>query len=96
MYVVAVELTIASGAWDTFLPLLLCNAARSRADEPGCRQFDVCVDDARPGVVFLYERYDDHAAFLAHRTTPHFLAFAEAAQPMIEQRRRATWKRVDP
>lgn len=96
MYVVVVEFTIDPPRWDEFLPLMLENARRSREGEPGCRQFDVCVDEARPNVVFLYEIYDDRAAFDAHLAAPHFKSFAAATAPMIAERRIATWRRAAP
>ena len=66
MYVVTVEFTIHAEHRARFMTLMLGNARRSRTDEPGCRQFDVCIDDARADEVFLYEIYDDRAAFDAH------------------------------
>jgi quinol monooxygenase YgiN len=47
------------------------NATATREREPGCRQFDVCTS-ADDGLVFLYEVYDDRAAFDAHLAAPHF------------------------
>ena len=44
MYVVTVDFGIDPARWDEFLALLIENARRSRGGEPGCRQFDVCVD----------------------------------------------------
>jgi quinol monooxygenase YgiN len=96
MYVVTVEFTIDPAQWADFLPLMLDNAQRSREDEPGCRQFDVCTDVGKPHVVYLYELYDDRAAFDVHLASPHFKAFAEATQPMIRNRVIATWHRVAP
>jgi quinol monooxygenase YgiN len=96
MYVVTVEFAIDPHRFDEFLPLLLDNARRSRDDEPGCRQFDVCVDDARTGAVHLYELYDDRAAFDAHLASPHFRSFAAATQAMITDRALRTWRRVAP
>ncbi len=96
MYVVTVEFTIDPAQWEQFLPLMLENARRSRADEPGCRQFDVCVDSARFGVVFLYELYDDRAAFDAHLSSAHFASFNAATATMIVKRNVATWQRADP
>ena len=96
MYVVAVEFAIDPAWWEQFLPLMLDNAHRSRSDEPGCRQFDVCIDPARAGVVFLYELYDDRAAFDAHLASPHFKAFAAATETMIVNRHVATWQRASP
>ncbi|MEP7300463.1 MAG: putative quinol monooxygenase [Caldimonas sp.] len=93
MYVVTVEFTIDPARWDDFLPLMLENAARSRDDEPGCRQFDVCTDAARPGRVFLYERYVDAAAFDAHLVAPHYLSFASATKAMVTQRVIGRWER---
>ena len=96
MYAVTVEFEIDPPQWTRFLPLMLDNAQRSRAGEPGCRQFDVCVDASRPGVVFLYELYDDRAAFDAHLASPHFKAFAAATEAMIVKRHVATWQRAAP
>jgi quinol monooxygenase YgiN len=93
MYVVTVEFTVDPGRWDDFIPLMLENAARSRSDEPGCRQFDVCTDATRPGRVFLYELYDDAAAFDAHLASPHYQSFAEATKAMVTKRAIDRWER---
>ncbi len=92
MYVVTVEFTIDPARWDDFLPLMLENAARSRDDEPGCRRFDVCTDAERPGQVFLYELYDDAAAFDAHLAAPHYLSFAAATAAMVTKRAIGRWQ----
>lgn len=83
MYVITVELEIDATKLDAFLPLMAQNAAASVHDEPGCRQFDVCQDQDKPNQMFLYEVYDDRAAFDAHLATPHFIAFDEATASMI-------------
>ena len=96
MYVVTVTFRFDPAQREAFLPLMLENARRSRDDEPGCRQFDVCVDDARPDTVFLYELYDDRAAFDAHLDSAHFRSFAAAVQPMLSDRVIETWQRAAP
>ena len=96
MYVVTVDFAIEPAQWDAFLPLMLENALLSREREPGCRQFDVCADDAKPATVFLYEVYDDRAAFDAHLAAPHFLAFAAATREMVTRRTISTWSRIAP
>ena len=96
MYVVTVEFAIDPRQFDRFLPLMLDNARRSCEDEPGCRQFDVSVDDTRPAVVYLYELYDDRAAFDAHLASPHFVAFAAATANMITDRVIRNWRRIAP
>jgi len=93
LYVVTVEFTIDPARWDDFMPLMLENAARSRDDEPGCRQFDVCTDAGRRGLVFLYELYDNAAAFDAHLASPHYQSFAAATKAMVTQRRIDRWER---
>ena len=96
MFVVTVHFTIDPERSDDFMALMLENAARSRRDEPGCRQFDICTDDARPGSVFLYELYDNAAAFEAHLAAPHYKAFAAATAPMVRERAIARWRRCAP
>lgn len=83
MYVIAVEFTIHSAHLPAFMPLMLENARISRQTEPGCRRFDVCRDPERPERVFLYEIYDDRAAFEAHLAAAHFKAFDAAVMPMV-------------
>ena len=96
MYVVTVEFTIDPTRFEQFLPLMLDNARRSREDEPGCRQFDVSADDAQPCTVYLYEIYDDRAAFDHHLASAHFLSFAAATQAMVTDRVIRTWRRIAP
>lgn len=64
---------------------MIANATASRTREPGCRQFDVC--ESADGEIYLYEIYDDEAAFKAHLETRHFKEFAAATQHMISGRK---------
>lgn len=80
MFAVTVTFRVHPGRTDAFLPLVVENARVSLAEEQGCRQFDVCRDGAE---VFLYEIYDDRAAFDAHLLTEHFLAFDKAATDLV-------------
>ena len=93
-FAVCVTMHIAEGRMDEFMPLMMENAGASRAEEPGCRQFDVLTDPARPAEVFLYELYDDAAAFDAHRETAHYARFDARASEMIEEKRVTTWAEV--
>ena len=83
MHVIVVEFTIHSQRLAEFMPLMLKNAQVSRESEPGCRRFDVCRDPAQAEHVFLYEVYDDKAAFDAHLQSAHFRTFDELAKPMV-------------
>jgi len=87
MFVVIVEFEIRPDAIDQFTDLALENAATSRDTEPGCRQFDVCVDPGAPTSVLLYEVYDDRRAFEVHLTLPHFLGFDVSAKRLALSKR---------
>lgn len=80
MFAVVVTFQIHPEHMAEFMPLMLANAATSRHTEVGCRQFDVCRKDNE---VFLYELYDDRAAFDAHLASGHFEAFQQASAQMI-------------
>ncbi|WP_422375387.1 putative quinol monooxygenase [Roseibium sp.] len=94
MFAVTVLFQIKEGQMDAFMPLMIDNAKASLRLEPGCRQFDVCRDAARPHEVFLYEIYDDEAAFKAHLQTAHFLSFDAAVADMIREKTVRTYLQV--
>ncbi|MGI9463684.1 MAG: putative quinol monooxygenase, partial [Aestuariivirgaceae bacterium] len=56
-----------------------------------CRRFDVCTDPDRPERVFLYEIYDDRAAFDAHLASDHFKAFDAEVVPITLDKVVGTW-----
>jgi autoinducer 2-degrading protein len=95
-YVVTVEFDIEPRHAAVFLPLVCENAQLSRRREPGCLQFDVCTDPARPNVVFLYERYSGRQAFEAHLASDHFARFVAAARGKTTGKRVQMLQRVDP
>lgn len=94
MFVVTVTFQIKPDQFEAFLPLMVQNAQTSFATEDGCRQFDVCTDENRPEEVFLYEVYDDEAAFKVHLKTPHFLKFDVEVAGMILDKTVKTYKGV--
>lgn len=91
MYVVAVDITVKPGQMAAFLPIMQTNATASRQTEPGCQRFDVCVSDAEPDKVFLYEVYDDAAAFAAHKATDHFATFEREGGPLMADKTAQIW-----
>ena len=94
MFAVTVVFTLKSGSAEAFLPLIKANAATSLGDEPGCHQFDVCWDPARPDEVFLYELYEDAAAFDAHLAAEHFKAFSAASADLVADKQARTYTQV--
>ncbi len=91
MYAVTVTFHIRPARMEEFLALMTTNARTSRENEPGCLQFDICRSDNR---VFLYELYDDRAAFDAHLASTHFKAFDAAVAEMIEDKQVAVFDEV--
>jgi (4S)-4-hydroxy-5-phosphonooxypentane-2,3-dione isomerase len=86
-YVIAVEFEVAPPHIDEFLRLVIENGKASERDEPGCKRFDICRRRDEPNRIFLYEIYDDEAAFKAHVETPHFLKFRDATEKMVVGRK---------
>jgi len=80
MLVVTVRFDVAPGREEAFLSRVRRQAADSLAREPACSRFDVCTPEAGAGQVFLYEVYDDAAAFDLHLASEHFLAFNAETQ----------------
>lgn len=95
MFIVTVLFELNAGASERFLPLMIENANISREQEPGCRQFDVCVDMQDANSVFLYEAYIDRAAFDHHLTMPHFKKFDAETAAMIASKKVCTFSLVN-
>ena len=66
-----------------FRPLMDRNAVDSCSLEPGCRRFDVLVPEGEQDRIFLYEIYDDRAAFDAHLKTAHFDHFNRMSAELV-------------
>ena len=83
MFVVTVLFQIAPPHAADFQAAIRDNAVHSLADEPGCHHFDVCLDADAPDEIFLYELYEDEAAFEAHKQTPHYTSFSDLTAPWV-------------
>lgn len=94
MFAVAVHFESTPGQATAFLAAVKANAATSLEQEPGCQVFDVCTNPETPNLVFLYELYDDKAAFNAHLESAHFRAFDAVVAPMIAGKRVHTYSQV--
>lgn len=93
MLAVTVTFRVASRHWEGFRKAVLANATETLARESGCHSFDVCenVDTAE---IFLFELYDDAAAFDRHLASAHYMAFAEMIAPWILDKRVACYERI--
>mgnify|MGYP000983961303 CR=1 FL=1 len=82
-FVLLVEFQVKPESLARFNEMINVNASASVQTEPGCRQFDVTHAADDPCHVFLYEVYDDEAAFSAHMGMSHTKTFLDAAKAMI-------------
>jgi len=94
MFIVAVEFEIKSEHIEAFRDRVIQQAADSVRHEAACKQFDVCVNPDHPAIFFLYEVYDDAAAFAAHRQMPYFADFAETVGPWVANKTLKTLHRI--
>ena len=83
MFAVCVEFEITLQHLDEFLVAMRKNACLSLRDEEGCQQFDICQDQQNLASIFLYEIYDDAAAFERHKAAPHYDEFNKAIDGMV-------------
>lgn len=83
MIAVIVDFKLVAGTSKAFMPLMHLQAKNSLALEAGCHLFDVCTDDAKPDKVFLYEVYEDRAAFDTHLQSVHYKEFDTAVSDML-------------
>jgi len=84
MLVVVVEFRILPAHVQAFDRAITENARLSVESEVGCHQFDVCRDPADSALFYLYELYDDEAAFQAHLESAHFRQMNTATAPWVE------------
>ena len=94
MFAVVVFFQVKAEYVNEFSTLVLNNAKTSLEHESGCHQFDVCFDDDKSSEVFLYELYDDKAAFDVRLASEHFLAFSDASAPMVADKTLHIYSRV--
>jgi quinol monooxygenase YgiN len=93
VFCVVVRFEVKAGFEAQFRQKVLENAAASRANEPGCRVFDVCEGE-RAGDILLYELYDSERAFRDHLGTSHFKRFDAETAHWISEKRVATYRRL--
>jgi (4S)-4-hydroxy-5-phosphonooxypentane-2,3-dione isomerase len=85
LYVNAVDLDIVPAERGSYLAAIKENSMAA-IQEPGCRQFDILVLDGDPNHLFLYEVYDNEAAFKTHRASEHFKKYAALTANMVAKR----------
>lgn len=56
-----------------------------KANEPGCLLYAVTRGQVHAQEIYIYEIYQDQAAFDAHRKTDHMQAFRKAIESTLER-----------
>ncbi len=84
-YINAVDIDVVPGQADAYLAALKENGAAA-VHEPGCHEFNITVSPKDPNHVFIFEVYDNDAAFQAHRATDHFKKYAATTKDMVAKR----------
>lgn len=81
-----VEFHIKPNRRDDFLAIIREHAAGTKADEPGCLQFDVLVPQEGTDGVFLYEMYRDDAALAEHRQSARLAQTRSRYADLVDNR----------
>lgn len=96
MYVVCVSIRVKPECVEEFKAATRLNHEGS-VREPGCVRFDVLQGAEDETAFFLYEVYRSPEDFDAHKQTPHFFRWRDAAEPMMaEPRTRQIYNSVFP
>jgi (4S)-4-hydroxy-5-phosphonooxypentane-2,3-dione isomerase len=90
------HLRVRADVVEPFKLRLLRHARISVTQEPGCSRFDVHQERGDPTLFLLVESYADEAAFEAHRTSPHYLAFREDVKEWVVERTWWYWEPLAP
>ena len=94
-YVVCAKWTAKAGKEDRLVQICQEMAEPSRA-EPGNLFYQAQRDRQNPRLFFLYEQYDDQAAFDAHVETEMFKTrILGTVVPLLESRVRSYWEVVE-
>lgn len=82
-FVLIVDLEVKPEGLDTFLEAVRGQVEQTVCNEPGCYQFDI-IRSADDRTKFThYESFENEAAFQAHTTMPHTLAFRDKVESLL-------------
>jgi quinol monooxygenase YgiN len=98
VYVVVATWVAKEGEEEAVEDLLRRISAETEANETGCREFTVYRSKSDARHYLLYERYDDEAAFQAHRQSTHFQKYVlddAVANERLEERYAKFYETLD-
>ena len=91
MHVVTVLFETTQEDAEQFGKAVMRQAQNSLTKEEGCQRFDVCQDPTAPNRYFLYEIYDDKAAFVLHLESDHYLDFDAKTRGWVTLKHPQVW-----
>ena len=95
-YCLVVRFTVKEGELDAVLAAMRPLVEESRR-EPGCLMYQAHRDPENPSAFFLYEQYEDEAAYQAHADSEHFKRHAVGdIFNRTEARDRAIYETFEP
>jgi autoinducer 2-degrading protein len=86
LYVNAVDIDVVPGKIEDYLAAIKEVGAASIKSEPGCSEFDITVSQKDPNHLFIFEVYENAAAFDAHLKSDHYKKYAAAAKEVVAKR----------
>lgn len=87
-YVILVEFTFDKAKVDEAIELLSEMQLQTLENEEKCLVYDVLLSEEDPTKIFIYESYENEAAFKAHGQTPYFKDLVQKKlQPLIKQQK---------
>jgi len=95
MLVVTVNFKAKPGKVNQFREAILYQAKSSRENEEGCQQFDVVQSQEDPARFFVYEIYNDEAAFEVHKASPHSARTKDSVADLLDERELTIWNKID-
>lgn len=85
-YVIIVEFTFDETNVDKAIDLLLEMQAQTLDNEEGCLVYDVMLSEENPAKIFIYESYENEAAFTKHqRSAYHKAIISEQLSPLLKE-----------
>jgi len=85
-YVILVEFTFDERTVDEAIDLLLEMQEQTLENEEGCLVYDVMLSEENPAKIFIYESYENEAAFTIHqRSSYHKAIITEKLSPLLKE-----------
>jgi autoinducer 2-degrading protein len=86
LYINAVSIDVAPGQIENYLAAIKEVGTATIKTEPGCSEFDITVSQKDPNHLFIFEVYDNSAAFDTHLKTDHYRKYAATAKDIVAKR----------